>query len=152
MKQLHSNIAMHDEPNTTFYYRGFSGAQSKCRVIRWHSRDRIFIALSHIKWCGTSPTNVFEELATTIRAVYYHEVDPNSIEFFDHWPSEHSLTRQEELIPVWLDWEGESKSYQNPEWQRELQAPAEFCQIVRDTVASARAYAREHGATEEEFL
>lgn len=153
MKPLHSKVAMHDEPNTTFYYRGFGGAPSKCRVIRWRSGDRIFIAFSHIKWgSGTSPTNAFEELATSVRLVYCYDVDPDQIEFFDHWPAEHSLSNQVELTRVQLKWDEDGRCYLYPEWRRDLIAPAEFRKLVAETVAQARAYAREHGASEEECI
>lgn len=147
-----ARIEPFDDPHHTFYFVGFGRVPSKCRLIRWETDAVVYIALSHIKWGGTSPTNMIEELATSIRAVYYRDADPDSIEFFDHWPAEHSITQREELIPVDLDWDRASKSYQNPIWRRDLQAPSDFRWMVSDVVAKARAYARELGATEEESL
>lgn len=147
-----TKIEPYDDPHLTFYYTGFNRATSKCRLIRWETEVAIYIAFSHIKWGGTSPSNMFEELATSVRATYYRDADPDAIEFFDHWPSEHSITGREELIPVQLEWNGESKSYINPEWRRDYLAPSDFRHIVSDGVAKARAHARNLGATEEEAL
>jgi hypothetical protein len=147
-----AKIAPFDDPHHTFYYAGFGGAPSKCRLIRWESEAVIYIALSHIKWGGTSPTNMFEELATAVRATYYPESDPFDLEFFDHWPAQHSLTQREELIPVILNWSEEGKCYQEVERRRDLDAPPDFRRMVSDIVAKARAFARERGATEEESL
>jgi len=152
MTEKPARIEPHDDPHHTFYYHGFGRAPSKCRLVRWETDVVVYVAFSHIMWGGTSPTNLFEELATAVRAAYYRDVDPDAIEFFDHWPAEHSLTQREELIAVDLDWDGESKSYLNPKWRRDLQAPSDFRQMVTDVVAKARAHARELGATEEESL
>jgi hypothetical protein len=138
-----------DYPLMTYYFEGFHGAPSKCLVVAYQDGGHVHVALSHyyslFRTAGTSPTNLFAELATQIRVERYRDRDPSSIDFYDHWPvGPLTLNGREELLHVRMIWDKARERYTSPEWHRADGFPPLLLDLIRDAVAGADAWRQQH--------
>ena len=76
-----------DDPSI-IQFEGISGFPSFCQIAHRRNGDRVQIALIYAQNGGTSPTNMFECLATHVRHLFYPETHAAQIDWFDVVPKE----------------------------------------------------------------
>ncbi|HEV2424018.1 MAG TPA: hypothetical protein VGZ29_04230 [Terriglobia bacterium] len=74
-----------DDPSV-IQYEGNHGFPSFCQIVHRKQGERVQFALIHMPNGGTSPTNMFESLATHLRQRFYPKVDAGRIDWFDVVP------------------------------------------------------------------
>lgn len=119
-------------------YEGVSGFPSFCQIAHRKQGDRVQFALIHMKNGGTSPTNMFESLATHLRQRFYPNVDAGKIDWFDVFPADVYV-----LMPFTIDsvvMKHVNGVYSHPEWHSTKETLSEdWRAIITDTIARSQA-------------
>jgi hypothetical protein len=135
-----------DYPAHTEYYDGFHGFPSKCLTIPYWDGENAFVVFSHYyKYGGTSPTNMFEDLATMFRTKYFPEASPAEILWFDHWPAHNSLDGEERFHQVDLTWNNAKRLYKGPVWHHAPNLPDALREEVHRVIAAADLWTKQKG-------
>lgn len=124
-----------DDP-TIEYYEGFHGYPSRCHIIHRQINGNVLFALGHVKNGGTSPTNMFENLATLLRRKYYPKIAPGQIRWFDVW-IDVPYDGQKRINSVELTWNG--SRYENPAWD-DAPPPEDFVAEIDRVYQQANEY------------
>lgn len=95
-------------------YEGIGGFPSFCQVAHRRQGDRVQFALIHMANGGTSPTNMFEALATYMRQRFYPDVDASHIDWFDVFPP--GLYRWTETVINAVTLQQANGIYSDPDW------------------------------------
>jgi hypothetical protein len=119
-------------------YEGVNGFPSFCQIAHRKRGDRVQFALIHMSNGGTSPTNVFESLATHLRQRFYPNVDPGKIEWFDVHPPE-----VYDVLPLTITsvtMKHANYVYSHPEWHSTKETLSEdWRTIITDIIARSQA-------------
>jgi hypothetical protein len=113
-------------------YEGAFGLPSFCQIA--HNGDRVQFALIHMANGGTSPTNMFETLATFMRQRFYPEVDARSIDWYDVYPGGVYLWKETLINAVSL--EQSNGIYSKPAWNHAKLDPSDDWHAFVDQVIS----------------
>lgn len=142
MDEAHAQ-RMHPTKNPDVIYHNFnSWAPSRCFLVSEHHGDKLYVALGHIKYGGTSPTNAFESIAADLLKTRFANEDPANIVWLDcsrEWNG-NNVRFSAVTMEVAKD-----LTFWNPEW-----SPAEFvpeslqsrmaANILEDDPAESRGY------------
>ncbi|MHB1952492.1 MAG: hypothetical protein ACYCOU_01990 [Sulfobacillus sp.] len=114
-------------------YEGHSGFPSFCQIAHRRQGDRVQFALIHMANEGTSPTNMFEILATHMRQCFYPDVDASQIDWFDVFPPGVYWSF---LIVSAVSMQQANGIYSKPSWTGiDHDAWADWVAFIRDTIA-----------------
>jgi hypothetical protein len=116
-------------------YEGNSGFPSFCQVAHRRQGDRVQFALIHMANGGTSPTNMFESLATYMRQRFYPDVDAGRIDWYDVVPAGvYHLRESTEIDPVTM--QHANGIYSNPSWWHKAAAavPEDWAAFISETI------------------
>jgi hypothetical protein len=126
-----------NDPSVIEYER-VSGFPSFCQIAHRKQGDRVQFALIHMKNGGTSPTNMFESLATHLRQRFYPNVDAGKIDWFDVFPADVYV-----LMPFTIEsvvMKHVNGVYSHPEWHSTKETLSEdWRKIITDTIARSQA-------------
>jgi hypothetical protein len=119
-------------------YEGVNGFPSFCQIAHRRQSERVQFALIHMNNGGTSPTNIFESLATHLRQKFYPNVDAGKIDWFDVYPPDVYI-----LMPFTVElviMKHVNGVYSHPEWRSAKEIMTEdWLTIITDTIARSRA-------------
>src|SRR5207249_2391073 len=133
-----------DDPSV-IEFEGVHGFPSFCQIAHRKKGDRVHFALIHMANGGTSPTNMFESLATHLRQRFYPKVDAGSIEWFDVFPPDTYAFMGLTINSVTM--KHANGVYSDPEWHSTKETlPEDWRTIITDAIARGQA-AREKATT-----
>ena len=97
-----------------FYFDGSFGYPSYCKIVHFKAKGRVKFAFVHVENGGTTPSNMFDKLATNARLSFYPDVPPDRFDWYDV-----ALTSLEKpLIGFFykVKLEHNNEVYSNPSW------------------------------------
>jgi hypothetical protein len=126
-----------DDPSI-IEFEGVDGFPSFCQIAHRKQGGRVQFALIHMENSGSSPTNVFESLATFLRQRFYPHVDAGKIDWFDVYPADVYI-----LIPLTIHsvtMKHANGVYSYPEWHSTQDTISEdWRTLITDIIARSRA-------------
>jgi hypothetical protein len=126
-----------------FTYEGIMQYPSYCQIAHRQDADHVEFALIHSLYGGTSPTNIFENLATHLRQRFYPNVDAGLIDWYDVVPAGLNNYSSDPMRIDRVQMTSSNGVYSSPSWSR-YQSPsgddwAHFVLEVIDRVQLAQA-------------
>ncbi len=132
-----------DDPSI-YHYIGFHGTPSRCHLVHGTFDGKICVGFIHIKSGGTSPTNMIENLCKDFYTKKLNDISMNEIQWYDIWPSHHSLTDKLQISRVIF----EKNTFENPSWFTD-EPPEGFHSKIIETIqfgitAEIKAFMKRH--------
>jgi hypothetical protein len=66
-----------------FYFEGSFSYPSYCKIVHFRAKSRVKFAFVHVNNAGTTPSNMFDNLATAARLRFYPDVPPDRFDWYD---------------------------------------------------------------------
>jgi hypothetical protein len=77
------------QDESIYKFLGFWNAPSRCQIVEDKTTDGdLFVAFIHIRYAGTSPTNMIEELCDEIKRTRYPDTPAANLTWLDVYPEE----------------------------------------------------------------
>jgi hypothetical protein len=118
-------------------FEGVHGFPSFCQIAHRKQDDRVQFALIHMNNGGTSPTNMFESLATHLRQRFYPKVDAGKIDWYDVQPAEVYTWRPLTILSVTM--QHANGVYSDPAWHKPNDFPEDWLAIITDIIVRGEA-------------
>lgn len=123
----------HPTDNEDVYYHkaGFC-SPSRCYIVTEETNGKLFVALGHISFGGTSPTNVFERIASELLEERFSDRNPDEIIWLDCWKKWFSGEKIEvSRVEMELS---KHRRYSDPKWSHSADAPATLRQRMESNI------------------